>query len=360
VVCLVARKGKIVFYKARGVKDMALELPLNRSDIFRIMSMTKAITSVAIMMLYEEGKLMLDDPVSKYIPSFAEPRILRRIQLGRDTTYIASPAKQEPQIRHLLSHTSGIGYSNALYKKHKIPDFYTYDSLTLAQTIPVLGSLPLLHEPGERFSYGLNTDVLGHIVEVISGMSLAEFFEKRIFRPLGMEDTHFYLPPRKAERLVMLYQSPNPGELRAVRNSITADFPLRGAKTYYSGGAGLCSTALDYARFLQMLLNGGRFNGTQLLSRKSIEMMGRNQIGELHVWDGVNKFGLGFRITTEAGSAVFPWSEGSLSWGGLYRTDYWIDPKEELQVVVMTQVWPSKAPYLHDQLKPVIYQSIID
>nr|MCU0449007.1 beta-lactamase family protein [Bernardetiaceae bacterium] len=214
-------------------------------------------------------------------------------------------------------------------------------------------------EPGEKFTYGLNTDLLGHLVERVSGLSLSEFFARRIFRPLGMTDTHFYLPDNQADRLVELYEEVN-DSLLAHRNRPFADYPVQGAKKYYSGGAGLSSTALDYARFLQMLLNGGEYNGTQLLSRTTIALMTTNQIGDLEVWDRRNKFGLGFELTVEAARPHHPLSLGSYEWGGMYCTHFWVDPQEQLIGVLFTNVWPTTHWNIGEQFKNLTYQAIVE
>ena len=360
-VCLIARKGKIVYHKAFGYRDVAAQTPMDKDDIFRIMSMTKAITSVAVMMLYEEGRFLLDDPVANFIPEFKNPRILKRLIINRsDTSFIAVPAKKEITIRHLLTHTAGIPYLHPLQIKAGIPQFHTTQPLTLAQTIPKLAQLPLLHEPGERFTYGLSTDVLGYLIEKISGMSLSEFFTTRIFKPLDMEDTFFYVPLEKQHRLVTLYQEGKDGKIIPhTKSAEYADYATKGAQTYYSGGAGLCSTVADYAKFMQMLLNGGRYNGVQILSRKTIELMLQNQIGALTTWRGT-KFGLGFELTDAQQTTILPSSEGTYRWGGMYFTEYWIDPKEELIALFFTQVWPSSHLFLNQRFQVLTYQAIVD
>ncbi|WP_448518851.1 serine hydrolase domain-containing protein [Rhodoflexus sp.] len=360
-VCLIARKGKIVYHKAFGYRDVASQTPLDKDDIFRIMSMSKAITSVAVMMLYEEGRFLLDDPVSDFIPEFKNPKVLKQLILNRrDTSFTAVPAKREITIRHLLTHTAGIPYLHPLQYKARIPQFHSTQPLTLAQTIPQLARLPLLHEPGERFTYGLNTDVLGYLVEKISGMSLAEFFQKRIFKPLDMNDTFFYVPQEKQKRLVTLYEEGKDGKIIPhTRPSEYADYATQGAQTYYSGGAGLCSTISDYAKFMQMLLNGGRYNGAQLLSRKTIELMTQNQIGDLTTQRG-RKFGLGFELVGTTQTAELLSSPGAYRWGGMYFTEYWIDPKEELIALFFTQVWPSKHLFLSKRFQVLTYQAIVD
>jgi CubicO group peptidase (beta-lactamase class C family) len=360
MVGLVARRGKIVYHKAFGQANLAKGQTMQPNSIFRIMSMTKAITSVGVMMLYEEGKLRLDDPVAKYIPEFGKPLVLKQLILTkRDTSFRAVPAKKEVTVRHLLTHTAGIAYGHPLYKKAGIPDFHSLRGLTLAQTMPKLAALPRLHEPGEQFTYGLNTDMLGYLIERVSGQSLAEFFHRRIFEPLGMDDTFFYVPDNKASRLVELYEQSG-DSLRAHTNRPFADYPVQGAKTYYSGGAGLSSTAPDYAKFLQMLLNGGRYNGNQLLSRRTIELMTTNQVGPLEVWDRKNKFGLGFEITDSGAWHLHPLSLGSYEWGGMYNTHFWVDRKEELVGVLMTQVWPTNHWGVGEQFKVLVYQALVD
>ncbi|MCY7352486.1 MAG: beta-lactamase family protein [Cytophagaceae bacterium] len=357
---LLARKGQIVYYKAFGYQDVETKTPLQRDAIFRIMSMSKAITSVAVMLLYEEGKIGLDDPVSRYIPAFKNPRVLTSFN-PKDTTYSAVPAKREVTIRHLLTHTAGIPYSHPLYQKDGIPDFFSLEPKKLSQTIPALGSLPLLHEPGEKYTYGLNTDVLGYLVEVVSGMRFGEFLQKRILEPLGMTDTGFYQPDSKKARLMHLYSRSTSGEsLVKHPNFAEENYPVSGAKTYESGGAGLSSTVMDYAKFLQMLLNGGRFNNQQLLSRKTIELMTTNQIGELEMGGVGNKFGLGFEIETEKGHAKAPGSLGTLRWGGRNYSDYWWDPQEEILAVWTTQLLPNTAPGIDKQFKQLAYQALVD
>ncbi len=357
---ILVRRGQIVYQKAFGYKDVEAKTPLRVDDIFRIMSMSKAITSVAVMMLHEEGKLRLDDPVSKYIPAFKTPKVLVKFN-EKDSTATSIPAKREVTIRHLLSHTAGIPYSHPLYKKAGIPDFFSVENKTIAQTMSALGGLPLLHEPGEKYTYGLNTDVLGYVVEVASGMRFGEFLQKRIFEPLGMNDTGFYQPEGKKPRLMHLYTQKSP-EAPMTKHPDFAEenYPIAGAKTYESGGAGLSSTVQDYAKFLQLLLNGGKFNNRQLLGRKTIELMTTNQIGDLAFGDAGNRFGLGFEITTAAGHAREPGSVGALRWGGRNYSDYWWDPKEELLGVWTTQMLPSAYGGIDRQFKQLAYQALVD
>lgn len=358
-VVFVARKGQVVMDKAFGMNDIEAKRALKNNDIFRIMSMSKALTSTAVMMLYEEGRFTLDDPISKYIPAFKNAQILDTVYA--DTTYKAHPAKREITIRHLLTHTAGITYDHPLHAKAKIPYFFSVKPEKLSETIPRLAALPKLHEPGEKFTYGLNTDVLGYFVEVISGMSFDQFLKKRIFEPLGMNDTGFYVDEAKKDRLVRVYEEigKEPGISPRPKSEWT-EYPISGAKTYFSGGAGLTSTAQDYAKFCQMMLNGGSFNNKKILSRKTIELMTMNQINDLEVWDRKNKFGLGFEIYTEKGHAKLPSSEGAFEWGGMYYTHYTIDPKEDLLMVIFFQVFPTKGWGIEKQVQQLIYQAIID
>ncbi len=357
---ILVRRGQVVYQKAFGYSDVEAKTPLRVDDIFRIMSMSKAITTVAVMMLYEEGKLRLDDPVAKYIPTFRNPKILTKFN-EKDTTYSAIPAKKEVTLRQLLTHTAGIPYSHPLYQKAGIPDFFSLEPKRISETMSKLGSLPLLHEPGEKYTYGLNTDVLGYVVEVVSGMRFGEFLQKRIFEPLGMTDSGFYQPDAKKSRLMHLYTQKSPDSPMTKHPDFAEEnYPVAGAKTYESGGAGLSSTVQDYAKFLQMLMNGGKFNNRQLLGRKTIELMTTNQIGDLTVWDTGNKFGLGFEITTETGHAREPGSLGALRWGGRNYSDFWWDPKEELLGVWTTQMLPSAYGGIDRQFKQLAYQALVD
>lgn len=271
------------------------------------------------------------------------------------------PAKNEVTIRHLLNHTAGIPYSHPLYVKAGIPDFFSTEPKTLSQTIPALAQLPLMHEPGEKWTYGLNTDVLGYLVERVSGMRFGAFLKARIFDPLGMNDTGFYIPDNKKNRLMHLYTEPDSALYGVSRHPDWAEenYPIAGAKTYESGGAGLTSTVLDYAKFLQMLLNGGSYNGRQLLGRKTIELMCSNQIGALSTWDREADFGLGFEIVTET-RACSPAPPARSGRGGRNFSTYWWDPKEELLCIWTSQVVPTKHWYLNSQVKQLVYQTIVD
>jgi len=363
---MIIRDGKIVYYKAAGYNDIDAKIPLPKDDIFRIASQTKAITSVAVMMLYEEGKFLLDDPVSKYIPSFSHEQVLDKFN-ETDSSYTTVPAKRDVTIRDLLTHTSGIDYAQigskeakAIYAKNNITAGLDVHNDKLSDAMNRLGSLPLLHQPGEKWTYGLNIDLLGDLIEIWSGMTLDEFFHKRIFEPLGMNDSYFNVPKEKENRLVNLYQEDSLGHL--IKQSgealgVDVNYPLR-TKTYFSGGGGLSSTIYDYAIFLQMLLNGGEYNGKRLLSRNTVRIMTMNQIGDIDF--GNNKFGLGFAIVTEKSSGESPSQAGTFSWGGAFSTSYWVDPKEKMIVQFYRQLWGTTHGDLAEKFKVLAYSALND
>ncbi|WP_428667998.1 serine hydrolase domain-containing protein [Runella sp.] len=369
VTAIVVRNGKIVYYKAFGKADLESNKPLEKEAIYRIASMTKAITSLAVMMLHEEGKIMLDDPISKYIPEFAKPVVLDQFN-PKDSSFTTIPAKQEVSVRHLLSHMSGINYNvissderiKAIYAKAGILDAFTTDTHKIGDNIKKLAKLPLNHQPGEKWTYGLSVDVLGYLVEVVSKMPLDQYFQKHIFEPLGMKDTYFYLPDSKKGRLVPLYSEDKEKKLVKVDKlylTTNPNYPTEGAKTYFSGGGGLSSTAYDYAVFLQMLLNGGVYNGKRLLSRKGVELFtNANQSGTLFP-DPRSYFSLGFRVTNEAGRASDLGSVGTFSWGGAFSTHYFADPKENISGVIMKQMWgTSYGGEIERKFDMMIYQAL--
>jgi CubicO group peptidase (beta-lactamase class C family) len=357
-VAFIARHGKIVYYKSFGMRDPTVQDPMEKDDIFRIASMTKALASVAVMMLYEEGHFLLDDPVSKFITEFRNPQVL--IKMNPDLTYSSRPASGEITIRHLLTHTSGIGYPfihselAPLYSKYKIPDGFVITDAVLKDAIPALGKVPLLHDPGERFTYGLNSDVLGYLVEVISGKSFKDFLDERLFGPLGMEDACFYLPDEKDDRLVPVYANSEKGLIPSTDPRY--DYPFKGGKSYYSGGAGICCTILDYARFMQMMVNGGSYNGYQILGRKTVDLMTMNQVGGLY---GDGAFGLGFGIVTDGTKHQILSSVGNYNWGGYFSTTYWMDPQEDLIGLFFTQMFPMQYGDIHNKFRVLVYQALV-
>ena len=371
-VALIARRGKIVFYKAYGYNDLDTKTPLPKNGIFRIASQTKAVTTVAALMLWEEGKFSMNDPVSKYIPSFANARVLATFN-PKDSSYTTVPANRPVTIHDLFTHTSGLGYpaigtpeANAIYAKSNMTGGVGVKDQTLSDAMNRLGSLPLLFQPGEKWMYGLNTDVLGYLIQLWSDMTLEEFFAKRIFKPLGMKDTYFNLPAEKGPRLVNFFQEDSTGikkQTTVFGGALNMNFPLQ--KTgYFSGGGGLSSTIYDYAILLQMLLNGGEYNGVRLLGPNTVRMMTMNQIGDLTVnigeGAGSNKWGLTFSIETEQGSRFVPSQAGSYGWGGVFSTAYWVDPKEDMLVILYRQIWGPHVSLTDRQFKPLVYQAIND
>lgn len=352
-VALVSKDGQIVYEKAFGWKDIEAGAEMNTNQLFRIASMTKIITSVAIMQLYEDDQLSLDDPVEKFIPEFSDPVVITSFD-EESGEFEIRVAERSITIHDLLTHTAGIQYGfssstfSRIYSDANVPDLGTVQQRTIEETMSILGNLPLAHDPGEAFTYGLNTDVLGRVVEVVSGISLSDYFTENIFIPLGMSDTAFYHPGREDD-LTTLYTirdenfMPLPGD---ENTSISPNFPVMGAMSYYSGGAGLTSTALDYFIFLQTLLNGGTWDGNRIIEQKTWEMMKSNQIGDL--W-GNNKFGYGLMITMPEGVEEGLRPVGSLGWGGAFQTTFWIDPSNDLVAVLMTQVIPP--PYRDELFK---------
>lgn len=365
-VALVARNGNIVYLKSFGFADIDSQTPMQNDSIFRIASMTKAITSVAAMILYEHGLFQLNDPVAKYIPEFADMTVVSEVDEDGDVSSTVAATKPI-KIIHLLTHTSGLGYpfkSSSVQKSYVnagIIDGITSKDITLASQMELLADQPLMFEPGSKFAYGLSVDLLGRLIEVISGKSLDQFFAKEIFEPLGMQDSYFYLPNDKADRLVTLYAADGDRGLivsKGNESEIIIDgsrYPVSGARSYFSGGAGLSSTAYDYGRFLQMLLNEGELDGTRVLSRKSVELMRTARVD----WDNdqVPDFGLGFAVLGDLGKKGELGSIGSYSWGGAFYTKFWIDPSENLIGVFMAQVRPVKSD-IAAKFKTLVYQAL--
>jgi len=367
-VALVARNGQVVYLESVGLRDKERHAGMSPDTIFRIASMSKPITSVAVMMLYEEGHFQLKDPISKFIPEFKNVKVLVPGDDGAEGQLV--PAKREITIRHLLTHTSGLTYQwdprvGAKYSEAGITHGLLQDNDLLGDDMKKLAQLPLVHQPGEAWTYGLNTDVLGRLIEVVSGMSLDEFLRTRIFLPLQMNDTYFFLPMEKVSRLAAVYGPDSNGTLKRLGNDILGDgpfkicvtYPCEGPRRYYSGGGGLCSTVLDYARFAQMLLNGGELDGVRLLSRKTVDWMTADQVGGLKADSG---FGLGFGVTRSLSESTELPSAGSYRWGGLWYTTFFVDPAEHMLGVCMAQLYPSGKATLNDQFEPLARQAIID
>lgn len=363
-VSLVARKGRVAWLEAQGFADLEQRTPLRADHIFRLASMTKPITSTAVLMLHEEGRFLLDDPIAKFLPEFQNMQVAvanapnERAGAG----YRLEPARRPITIRHLLTHTAGLasgtaGPTVALAKAHG--EKRTAQTL-LADHIRELAKLPLNFHPGDHWEYGPATDVLGRLVEVVSGQTLDEFFRRRILMPLAMNDTWFYLPGNRLPRLVTAYEPKDGRIVKRVANPVGPE--TRDGK-YLSGGGGLAGTAEDYLRFCQLLLQNGQLDGTRLLSRKSVEAMTVNQIGALPLWQDAYRnytFGLGVRVRQELGQTQTLGSPGEYGWGGAYGTYFWIDPKEQMIGILMIQLMP----YAHLNIRPEFQnaatQAIID
>lgn len=343
-VALVARRGRIVYYKAFGMADNASQRELKKDDIFRIASQSKAITATAVMMLWEEGKFQLDDPISKWIPAFDKAGVLKTFN-EEDSTWTTEPASKPITIRHLLTHTSGIGYGvidsdprfKKMYAKAGVTDLFTTEPVTIGESVERLADLPLHHHPGERFTYSEGLDVLGYFIELVSGKPFDVFLRERLFEPLGMQDTGFYLPKEKAGRLVAVQKPENGKWIRYPVTFYDPDYPIKGAKKFFSGGAGLCSSAKDYATFLQMYLNGGELGGRRILSHTTIATIMANQV-QGPFGDGDKHYGLAFGVLTDKGVARGGLgSAGTFDWGGYFNTQYFADPKEGTIGVLMKQ-----------------------
>ena len=367
-VTLIARHGKIAHLGSYGMMDVEAEKPMTPDTIFRIASMTKPITSVAVMMLYEEGHFRLHEPVSKFIPAFKEMHVLP----PEDAEDSASPvpATQQITIWNLLTHTSGLTYHwnerlGPQYNDAGITHGLLQDESTLEEKMKVLATIPLLHQPGARVEYGLSIDVLGHLVEVVSGMPLNQFFSERIFKPLGMKDTHFFIPEAKRERLARVYERTGDSPIMrkpqepTVNGSLiySTDYPYNGPKTYFSGGAGLVSTASDYARFAQMMLNGGELDGVRLLSRKTVELTTTDRLAKMDVNYG---FGFGFGVVRNESDLWDIGSVGAYSGGGFFFTSFFIDPQEQMLGIFMCQLHPTGGLDLGDRIRILSYQAIAD
>ena len=339
---LVMKDGKVVYDKAFGKKDFEENISMQRSDIFRIASMSKPIVTAAAMVLVEQNKLNLNDPLSKYVPAFKNMRVIKTFNES-DGSYTTEPAKAEITIQNLMTHTSGIGYSFAnkriatIYAKYSIPDVTTVKNTTIAETVDNLAKLPLAVQPGTEFNYGLSTDVLGRVIEIVSGTSLDKFVTTHILEPLAMNDTYFFLPLDKSSRLSPLYYWIADGNLRRMTEDQFPDlnYPAKGARTYFSGGSGLCSTTADYSKFLQMILDKGEYQGKVILKPETVARMTTGMVE----MDKNHKFGLGLMLNTESDKNLGI-KAGKLSWSGAFNTFFWIDPQRRSVAILMTQVYP--------------------
>jgi CubicO group peptidase (beta-lactamase class C family) len=366
VVTMVARRGRVVHLEAAGHRDAEARTPMTTDTIFRIASMTKPITSVAVMMLFEEGHFLLSDPISKWIPEFANMKVVQ-VPAGDErlgTPYKTVPAARPITIRHLLTHTAGLPNSYRGFTQAELAKATARGNAneTMADVISRVAKLPLNFHPGDAWEYGPATDVLGRLVEVISGQTLDEFFRKRIFEPLAMKDTHFYLPQSKLERFAATYQPDANNQIKLAEAATPQSRWVKEPHVFFAGAGGLVSTAADYVRFHQMMLNGGELNGVRLLGRKTVELMTANHIGELPVWltgPGFG-FGLGYSVVKDVGATGQPGSPGNYGWGGAFCTYFWVDPVENVIGILMTQVRPYTHLNIRQEFQVLANQAIVD
>lgn len=355
-VALVYHNNKLVLHKGFGKSNIIENIPFSNESMFRIASMTKPITSVAAMMLYEEGKFQLDDPISKYLPEFSDMQVLTSIHKS-DSSYTSIPAKNEITVRQLFTFSSGLYYGfdidslSLIFAKNNITEGFEARAMVLADNIKELAKLPLLHEPGERYHYGLEMDVLGRLIEVWSGLTLNEFFVQKIFIPLGMEDTYFYLPEEKYNRLVPVYMAADSGFVHT--DYPLVNYPTKGAKTYYSGGADLSSTAYDYYLFCKMMLQNGELNGIRLLKTETVKL-----ISSTHLETGDDDMGLGFGYLSAKTESKLARSVGSITWGGFFTTTFWIDPAADVIGILMLQMYPFEYWQIQKEFEDAIYKSL--
>lgn len=361
---VIGRRGHVVYAKAFGYRDREAGEPLEITDLFRIASQTKAVISVGVMILQEQGRLLIDQDLGDFIPEFDSTTVAVKTD---DEGFEVVPADRKITVRDLLTHTAGIGYGwgpgARTWEEAGIVGWYFADrDEPIAETVERMGDLPMDAQPGEAFVYGYATDILGVVIERASGMALDEFLRVEILEPLGMVDTHFYVPTEKADRLTVVYsvtedsgmeRAPDPGHM------VGQGMYLEGPRKSFSGGAGLVSTPMDYARFLEALRRGGTLDGARILSPKTVQLMTVDHVHDAWQGDG-GGFGLGFGITEEIGWSGLPGSPGAYAWGGAYHSTYWVDPAEELVVSYMTQVIPAQGLDDHQRLRALIYQALVD
>jgi CubicO group peptidase (beta-lactamase class C family) len=371
-VAIIARRGKIAYLESVGMRDRETGSPMANDSIFRIASQTKGLTSTCIMILQERGQLLITDPIAKYLPEFKDRTVA--VDNGRGGYDVVS-ARRSITIRDLLTHTSGISYGNGLAvdewrEADAIGWYFAKRNEPIRDTVARMGPLPAVSHPGESWVYGYNSDILGALVEVVSGRPFDVFLQEELLNPLGMTDTHFYRPEEKRERLVTVYSSvpgssielaPNPGFMDdgGIYGNIGQGQYVDGPRQSFSGGAGLLSTARDYATFLQMMLNGGELNGVRILSPTTVKLMTVSHLGDIPFRPGQG-FGLGFSVVTDLGARGIPGSVGEFGWGGAYHSTYWVDPKQELVAVYLTQLIPAIDIDDQDKFRALLYQAIVD
>ncbi len=370
LITMVLRHDKVVHFNTCGLADRAREVRIAPDTIFRFYSMTKPLTSTAIMMLYEAGHFQLDDPITNYLPCFKDMRVYVGGMRGKLDTV---PAERNITFRDLLTHTSGLTYGfmeatpvDALYRDRGV-DFQTTDK-TLAEVVDLAADIPLIAQPGMEWNYSIATDVLGHLVAVISGQPFNQFLRERVTGPLGMADTDFFVPPEKIARLAANYMRAGDGRLMLIDDPTKSIFGKQ--RQIHSGGGGLVSTASDYMRFCRMMLNKGELDGVRLLGRKTVELMTSNHLrGDMadmgqprfseSSYAGIG-FGLGFSIMLDPAKAQILGTPGEYAWGGAASTAFWVDPMEDMAVILLTQLMPSSTYPIRRELRVLTYQSIID
>jgi CubicO group peptidase (beta-lactamase class C family) len=361
-VLFVSRRGHVGFVQAFGQRDVESRSPMREDTLFRIASQTKALVSTVTMMLQEDGRLLITDPVWKYLPEFRETTVaVPRAGGGYDTVKADRPIT----IRDLLTHTSGVGYGGGpateRWEAAGIRGWYFADRKEpIRETVSRMAALPFESQPGERWVYGYNTDILGALVEHVSGQTLDDLLRTRIFSPLGMNDTYFYVPESKRDRVATVYSLGPSGRIERTPDHggmVSQGSYVSGPRQSFSGGAGLMSTARDYARFLQMMLNGGELDGTRLLTRRTVDLMTSNHLRNIPFNDGQG-FGLGFSVVTDVGARGTPGSLGEFGWGGAYHSTYWVDPKEQMIVVYLTQLLPAGDLDDHAKVRALIYAAL--
>ena len=357
---MVLRNGKLAYVDAWGMRDLGSGDVMEEDDLFKICSMTKPVASVAVMTLYEEGHFFLSDPIGRYLPALANLRVANLAEASAGQEIPTERARRQVTIHDLLRHTSGFTYGDlsntvvdAVYREREI----LYQP-TLEDQVAALGEIPLLYQPGTQWNYSVSVDVLGRLVEVVSGQPFDVFLRERIFDPLGMADTGFRVPDSKSDRVAPTYGHSGPDRALGPGDTSICDLP----PTLFSGGAGLRSTAQDYARFAQMLLNGGELDGARILGRKTVELMTVDHLEEGMPTGFLSpgwSFGLGFTVKTEAGLDGLPSSVGEYNWIGSQGTSFWVDPEEDLVGVFMVQIRPNRDITFRDQIKRLVYQALI-
>jgi len=352
---MVIRNGQVAYQEEWGFRDLEARDPLEADDLFRIYSMTKPITAVAVMMLWEEGKFALGDPIGRYIPELARVQVAK-LREGATVSNLKTEMPGRPvSIEDLLRHTSGLTYG--IFSNTPVDSMYRRANLlgaeNLEEMMKGLGDIPLIAQPGTRWIYSVSSDVLGRLVEVVSGMPFDEFLRTRIFEPLEMRDTGFYAPAQAHDRLTRTYRHTDAQGTLALSDTVAFASPV----TLFSGGGGLVSTAHDYARFTQMVLNGGALNGTRILGRKTVDFMRMDHLGDVEGPGAGNGFGLGFAV--KEGVNALPTSVGTLYWGGMHGTSFWIDPEEKLIGIFMIQIYPNRSTNFAQQFQQLVYSALV-